>query len=151
MDIGKKVSDNMVFFTWLLRTSLMASILIVFILLIKLILRDRLGPKWHYYIWFLVLLRLVIPLDFQSAVSIYNALPSSIPTPIIYSQLDPHVSVIVPPGRKPLPENRNEMQQKILSPMSAGFPRLKPLLKTFLPGLVADAFLHLVNRSFWLF
>ena len=59
-------------FEWVLRSSAMASIFIGFILLFKRLIKDKLGAKWHYYIWFLVLLRLLIPFAPQSSLSVYN-------------------------------------------------------------------------------
>ena len=49
-----------------------ASILILLILLIKKIFNKALSPKWHYYIWILLFIRLIVPFYPQSSVSIYN-------------------------------------------------------------------------------
>ncbi|MFL0245691.1 M56 family metallopeptidase [Candidatus Clostridium stratigraminis] len=49
-----------------------ASVLILIILLIKKIFNKALSPKWHYYIWVLLLIRLLIPFYPESSVSIYN-------------------------------------------------------------------------------
>lgn len=49
-----------------------ASILILLILLIKKIFNKALSPKWHYYIWILLFIRLIIPFYPQSSISIYN-------------------------------------------------------------------------------
>ncbi len=59
-------------FRWVLQTSLMASILTVIILLLKYILRDRLGIHWHYAVWFIVIIRLLLPYAPQSHVSLFN-------------------------------------------------------------------------------
>jgi len=55
-----------------MNTSIKGSILIVSILLVKLILKDRLGARWHYNIWFLLLMRLIIPYAPKSSISIFN-------------------------------------------------------------------------------
>ena len=55
----------------------MASILIIGILLIKSILSQRLSAKFHYYIWFLLLLRLLIPLNLESPLSVLHIIPPS--------------------------------------------------------------------------
>ncbi|MFZ5988093.1 MAG: penicillin-binding transpeptidase domain-containing protein [Bacillota bacterium] len=55
--------------------SIMSSSLICVICLVKLIFRDRLSARWHYYIWFLLLIRLLVPFtpDYTlSANSIYH-------------------------------------------------------------------------------
>lgn len=59
-------------FYWIINTSVKGSILVISILFIKLLFRNRLGAKWHYYIWFLLLARLVIPEVPQSSISIFN-------------------------------------------------------------------------------
>ncbi|NIP26732.1 MAG: hypothetical protein GWN67_15625 [Phycisphaerae bacterium] len=60
------------FFEWLLQTTLQASLLIFLILLVRLILRGRLGVRWHYYLWLLLLIRLVMPWAPESRISIFN-------------------------------------------------------------------------------
>lgn len=49
-----------------------ASILILIILLIKKIFNKVLSPKWHYYIWGLLLLRLLVPYYPEASTSVYN-------------------------------------------------------------------------------
>ncbi|MDT8719556.1 DUF4309 domain-containing protein [Clostridium sp. 19966] len=52
--------------------SIMGSIFAIAILVIKAIFRKRLSGKIHYYIWFLLVLKLMIPLNFQSQVNPLN-------------------------------------------------------------------------------
>jgi beta-lactamase regulating signal transducer with metallopeptidase domain len=52
--------------------SIMGSIFAIAILLIKAIFRKNLSGKVHYYIWFLLVLKLIIPLNFQSQLSPLN-------------------------------------------------------------------------------
>ncbi|SKC42337.1 M56 family metallopeptidase [Maledivibacter halophilus] len=59
-------------FYWLIDTSIKGSLLIISILLIKLLLKNRLGARWHYSIWFLLLIRLVMPFAPQSSISVFN-------------------------------------------------------------------------------
>lgn len=59
-------------FYWLIDTSIKGSFLIISIILIKSFLKNRLGARWHYYIWFLLLIKLVIPFAPQSSISIFN-------------------------------------------------------------------------------
>jgi len=63
------------FFQWLLKTSLQGSLLICLILLVKSVLRGRLPIRWHYYLWFLLLVRLAMPWAPQSRISIFNLVP----------------------------------------------------------------------------
>lgn len=64
-----------VFFDWVIRASLMASVLVVLIVMIKWILRNKLQPKWHYLLWLPVVIRLVLPWAPESSYSVYNLLP----------------------------------------------------------------------------
>lgn len=59
-------------FKWILSSSLMASIVVLLVLAIRFLLRDKLNPRWQYILWFLVLLRLLLPWTPQSSFSIFN-------------------------------------------------------------------------------
>ena len=63
------------FFQWLLKTTVQGGVLICLILLIKAVLRTRLPVRWHYYLWLLLLIRLVLPWTPQSRISIFNLVP----------------------------------------------------------------------------
>jgi len=67
------------FFEWLLRTTLQASLLICLILLFQAVLRSRLGARWHYCLWLLLLIRMAMPWAPQSRVSVFNLIPQSVP------------------------------------------------------------------------
>ncbi|WP_235550506.1 M56 family metallopeptidase [Paenibacillus sp. Soil750] len=60
------------FFEWILSVSIMATITVVFIMLIQRILHKRIKPRWHYLMWLLVLVRLLLPWHLESNLSIYN-------------------------------------------------------------------------------
>ncbi|EGW37006.1 M56 family metallopeptidase [Desulfosporosinus sp. OT] len=64
-------------FNWVIKSSLMASILAVLILLINYALRNKLAAKWQYAIWMLLIIRLLIPCEIQSPWSIYSLLPNN--------------------------------------------------------------------------
>ncbi len=59
---------------WIVISSLMGSILIFLILFAKLVFNNKVSANWHYYIWFLLLLRLIVPFTPESPISIYNLL-----------------------------------------------------------------------------
>ena len=65
------------FFQWLLKTTVQASILLCLILLVKIAFRQKLPIRWHYYLWLLLLIRLILPWSPQSRISIYNFMPQS--------------------------------------------------------------------------
>lgn len=52
--------------------SFMASLVVLLILLTKQLLKKKLTAEWHYYIWFLLLLKLIVPYNLQANFSIYN-------------------------------------------------------------------------------
>ncbi|CQR72114.1 Regulatory protein BlaR1 [Sporomusa ovata DSM 2662] len=62
------------FISWLLYSSLMGSILIGFIIVIRLVLKNRMGANWQYLIWFLLILKLLIPYAPESSFSVFNIL-----------------------------------------------------------------------------
>ncbi len=57
---------------WVLISSGMAIVPACVILFVKSVLKNRLGARWHYYIWLLLLVRLLLPYTPQSPLSIYN-------------------------------------------------------------------------------
>ncbi|WP_255404581.1 M56 family metallopeptidase [Thermoactinomyces sp. DSM 45892] len=64
------------FFDWVLDASIMASVLVVLVLLMKGLLRDKLTIRWQYLLWTIVMVRLLLPWAPESSYSIYNFLPS---------------------------------------------------------------------------
>ncbi|MFB6728160.1 M56 family metallopeptidase [Bacillus mobilis] len=60
------------FFDWLIETSLMASILVGFILCIKVLFKNKLTPRWQYMLWIVLMIRLLLPWSPDSSYSIYS-------------------------------------------------------------------------------
>jgi beta-lactamase regulating signal transducer with metallopeptidase domain len=59
-------------FAWVLQASWQAAVLAALVLAAQLIFRNRLSPSWRYGLWMLVVVRLLMPLSPQSALSIFN-------------------------------------------------------------------------------
>jgi bla regulator protein blaR1 len=59
-------------FDWVIETSMMASIVVGLILCVKLLLREKLTPRWQYILWMIVLVRLLLPWSPESSYSIYS-------------------------------------------------------------------------------
>ncbi|TDF94419.1 M56 family metallopeptidase [Paenibacillus piri] len=59
-------------FDWVCSVSIMATVLVMLILVTQLVLKHRLKPRWHYLMWLLVVLRLMLPWGPESELSIYN-------------------------------------------------------------------------------
>ena len=65
------------FLLWLGKTSLMASVVVIVILGIKTLLRDRLPVKWQYALWLVLIMRLILPWAPESSFSLYNLFPKA--------------------------------------------------------------------------
>lgn len=62
-------------FLWLARTSAEASLIAVLILAVQRLLRRRLQARWHYCLWLILLVRLLMPWTPESRLSVFNAAP----------------------------------------------------------------------------
>ncbi|MHC4740672.1 MAG: M56 family metallopeptidase, partial [Planctomycetota bacterium] len=69
------ISSLQSFSEWLMRATLQASLLIVLILAIQTILGRRLGIRWRYCLWLLLLVRMALPWAPQSRISMFNLIP----------------------------------------------------------------------------
>lgn len=67
-------------FKAVLFSSVLGSFVALMILIIKRIFKYKLNASYHYYIWFLLILRLAIPYSFESSLSIFNVFPQPINT-----------------------------------------------------------------------
>lgn len=61
-------------FKIVLTTSFYAGIVGMVILLVKNVLKDKLNPRWHYLLWIVLLVKLILPFGPESALSLYNFL-----------------------------------------------------------------------------
>lgn len=61
-------------FEWVIETSVMASVLVGLILCVKVVLRNNLTPRWHYLLWMILIVRLLLPWSPGSSYSIYSLL-----------------------------------------------------------------------------
>jgi Antirepressor regulating drug resistance, predicted signal transduction N-terminal membrane component len=61
-------------FKWVLYSSAMAGILAIVIILLKLLIGNKLNVKWHYWVWLLVIFRLLVPYAPESSFSALNLL-----------------------------------------------------------------------------
>ncbi len=96
--------DLAILFHDLVSLSLLGSLLAVGLFLIKLLFRQKLSATWHYYIWFVLILRLLIPFTPPSSFSIFNLFPQhpdtisqTLPRPLVSAaspQPDPNIAKI---------------------------------------------------------
>lgn len=59
-------------FKWVLYSTALGSILACVIIVFKLLFKERLGVRWHYCIWLLLVIRMMIPYGPQSSMSVFN-------------------------------------------------------------------------------
>ena len=59
-------------FDWLWLTSAKVSVLIIFILLVKTVLKKKISASLHYLLWSVVIVSLLLPWTPQSSISLYN-------------------------------------------------------------------------------
>lgn len=60
------------FISWLLYSSLMGSILLGLILVVRGVFANRMSANWQYLIWFLLIFKLLIPYAPESSLSVFN-------------------------------------------------------------------------------
>lgn len=74
------------FFDWVIETSIMASIVVGLILCVKILLRNKLTPRWQYMLWLILIVRLLLPWSPNSSYSIYSILSYSTGTSVSFHQ-----------------------------------------------------------------
>ena len=101
--------------TWLFTTSLKATVIIALIMIIRLTLRDRLPAKWQHALWFLLILRLVLPFELASPISIFNLTAGlQSPTQPIYRE-----AMLQEQIPEPTPEHTRQAPPQIETPAAA--------------------------------
>lgn len=64
-------------FRWILETSISASIIVLIILGIRRLIKNKVSPCILYYMWFVVIIKLVVPNGPESQISLYNIFSKS--------------------------------------------------------------------------
>ena len=60
-------------YRFLIQTTIYLTVTALFIILFKLIFKNRIHAKWHFLIWIILLIRLAVPILPSSPVSVFNA------------------------------------------------------------------------------
>lgn len=81
-------------FDWLLETTIMASVLVGFILCVKVLLRNQLTARWHYALWLILIVRLLLPWSPDSSYSLYSILSHGYVTSTSLIQKEANVSAL---------------------------------------------------------
>ncbi|HUV40717.1 MAG TPA: M56 family metallopeptidase, partial [Sedimentisphaerales bacterium] len=66
------ITQLSLFFGWVLVSSAQAAVLVCLIFLVKAIIRNRLAVRWHYWLWLIVLVRMVMPWAPASSFSVFT-------------------------------------------------------------------------------
>lgn len=100
-------------FRTILSLSLSGSILALGLLSIKWLFKQKLSATWHYYLWFLLIIRLLIPFTPQSPLNVFNFLPHNSSNAGLSQVLQVVPSIVAPQYNNPTPDTGQE------SPLSA--------------------------------
>ncbi|MGL4739333.1 MAG: M56 family metallopeptidase [Sarcina sp.] len=63
-------------FKFVLETAMTGSIVIIFIIIMQKILKDKITPSFSYYLWIVVFIKFLIPLDIKSPFSLQRLIPN---------------------------------------------------------------------------
>ncbi|WP_144517113.1 M56 family metallopeptidase [Bacillus thuringiensis] len=147
------------FFDWLIETSLMASILVGFILCIKVLFRNKLTPRWQYMLWIVLMIRLLLPWSPDSSYSIYSLLSySSSVSEVIPKNMPATENIVnIESDRKVKLESNSKMvtktsepEVKVSSEKQTTFSLYKLALYVWLAGvIVLAATTFLTNRRLY--
>ncbi|PFQ46138.1 methicillin resistance protein [Bacillus cereus] len=147
------------FFDWLIETSLMASILVGFILCIKILFRNKLTPRWQYMLWIILMIRLLLPWSPDSSYSIYSLLSySSSVSEVIPKNMPSTENIVnIESDRKVELESNSKMvtktsepEVKVSSEKQTIFSLYKLALYVWLAGvIILAAITFLTNRRLY--
>ncbi|HEE9033803.1 M56 family metallopeptidase [Bacillus cereus] len=147
------------FFDWLIETSLMASILVGFILCIKVLFRNKLTPRWQYMLWIVLMIRLLLPWSPDSSYSIYSLLSySSSVSEVIPKNMPATENIVnIESDRKVELESNSKMvtktsepEVKVSSEKQTTFSLYKIALYVWLAGvIILAAITFLTNRRLY--
>ncbi|MFU2031062.1 M56 family metallopeptidase [Bacillus wiedmannii] len=145
------------FFDWLIETSLMASILVGFILCIKILFRNKLTPRWQYMLWIVLMIRLFLPWSPDSSYSIYSLLSyrSSV-SEVIPKNMPSTESIVNIESDRTVESNSkmvtktSEPEVEVSSEQQTTFSLYKIALYVWLAGVIVLAFItFLTNRRLY--
>ncbi|GMW03810.1 MAG: hypothetical protein AMXMBFR84_49440 [Candidatus Hydrogenedentota bacterium] len=69
------MNNAIVFLGWVIPTSMQAAVLVILVLLVQAFFKRQLTPRWTYALWFVVVVRLLMPTAPSSGLSVFNLLP----------------------------------------------------------------------------
>ncbi|PGZ62279.1 methicillin resistance protein [Bacillus cereus] len=147
------------FFDWLIETSIMASILVGFILCIKILFRNKLTPRWQYMLWIVLMIRLLLPWSPDSSYSIYSLLsyrssvseviPKNMPSTESIVNIESDRTVELESNSETMTKN-NELEVNMSAEQNPPFSLYKLALYVWLAGvIVLAAITFITNRRLY--
>ncbi len=123
-------------FKIIITTSFYASIVGLIIILIKHMLSNRLNPKWHFLIWSVLLVKLIVPFGPESPFSLFNAVSrvtDSPPVTMVYEQTYPATTPteLTQQQYQPNPSQNLETQVQQTSGLTSGVEKGLPYIWLF--------------------
>ncbi len=112
------------FFQWLLKSTTQASVLICVILFVQILFGKKLGLRWYYCLWMLLIVRMLMPWSPQSKVSVYNFVPAAGQVKATFE----HIS------QKPFLINNNITGEPMATPLAIGDQPTKPVHRSEAPA-----------------
>ena len=97
-------------FHWMLRSSFHATILLALILLVRSAVQKKFRCRAVYWLWVILLLRLVWPFNLPSAVSVFNLLPQTLRSEIALFNPAPEHEQTPAPAIAPLADASSTAQ-----------------------------------------
>ncbi len=77
------------FFRWLIQTSIVCSVLVGLIILLKLIFRNKLPARWHYLLWLTLIFRLILPPLPENLFHFQDVLPEKAFNVTVFHSIEP--------------------------------------------------------------
>lgn len=114
--------NSMEWLEGLLRASWQAGLLVLVVLALRAVFKEKLAPKWRHVLWFLVVARLALPLTVESPWSAFNLLSSSAkPVAVAPTRFAPSLKIseqasVVPENR---PEGVSIPDEALFAPVAA--------------------------------
>ncbi|WMJ85536.1 M56 family metallopeptidase [Anaerocolumna sp. MB42-C2] len=131
----------------IVQLSFMGSFIVACILLCKKIIREKIGVKFQYAIWFILILRLILPVSPSSILSLYNYVPpyenTMMNIPVAYQSNEDNIAY----GKHNTIQGSNKVIPNVnVSPVSLKKTELKPVksmvpVKKILPFIWISGFL----------
>ena len=90
---------------FILETTFKASVLAILILLIQLPLRNKIPAKWLHALWLLLIIRMLIPFELESKISMFNLFPLNNNQQMVEN------TFVFPIETQPIFETKNTLEQ----------------------------------------